>query len=55
MGRFFQAQPVELAKGNMYQAPYELMAMANAKAEANLQQDYDDTEVLKETDRKSVV
>lgn len=46
MGRFFQAQPIELSKDNIYQPPLELMMAANQYKNQEIQQTGDNAQVL---------
>ena len=46
MGRFFQAQPIELSKDNIYTPPLELMMAANKFKNEELQQQGDNLQTL---------
>lgn len=46
MGRFFQAQPIELSKDNIYQPPLELMMAANQYKNQEIQQTGDNAQTL---------
>lgn len=48
MGRFFQAQPVQLAKDNMYAPPFEMMLAAMTKKDNDIQQQADTLELLRD-------
>jgi len=47
MGRFFQAQPVELNRDFIYQPPLELMAQALLKKDDDIQQQADTMELMR--------
>lgn len=46
MGRFFQAQPIQLSKDNIYQPPLELMMAANQYKNQEIQQTGENAQIL---------